>query len=94
VLLSAKAGSRAAEIAALTWEMVADAQGRVGSVIELHDSIAKKRSGRRIPIHPTLRAALIDWRRWFRRIGASCALRPMTASASSSGSTGHMPRSA
>ena len=44
--------------------MVADAQGRVGNVIELHDSIAKKRSGRRIPIHPTLRAALIDWRRW------------------------------
>ncbi len=64
VLLSAKAGLRAAEIAGLTWPMVADAQGRVGNVIELHDSIAKKGSGRRIPIHPTLRAALIDWRRW------------------------------
>ena len=43
VLLSAKAGLRAAEIAGLTWPMVADAQGRVGNVIELHDSIAKKR---------------------------------------------------
>ena len=64
VLLSAKAGLRAAEIAGLTWPMVADAQGRVGNVIELHDSIAKKGSGRRIPIHPTLRAALIDWRLW------------------------------
>lgn len=64
VLLSAKAGLRAAEIAALTWNMVADARGRVGTVIELHDSIAKKRSGRRIPIHPALRSALIDWRRW------------------------------
>ena len=30
VLLSAKAGLRAAEIAGLTWEMLADAQGRVG----------------------------------------------------------------
>src|SRR5947207_10290681 len=58
VMLSAKAGLRAAEIAALSWDMVCDAQGEVGTVIELRDSVAKKRSGRRIPIHPDLRNAL------------------------------------
>ncbi len=34
VLLSAKAGLRAGEIANLTWDMVLDATGRIGSVIE------------------------------------------------------------
>src|SRR5689334_12637539 len=58
VLLSAKAGLRAGEIAKLTWSMVLDAGGSVGSMIELHDAAAKKRSGRRIPMHATLRAAL------------------------------------
>lgn len=59
-LLSAKAGLRAGEIAALTWDMLVDAQGSVGTVIELHDYAAKKRSGRRIPIHSELRSALIE----------------------------------
>lgn len=58
VLLSVKAGLRAAEIAKLTWPMVLDANGGIGPAIELHDSAAKKRSGRRIPIHADLRAAL------------------------------------
>jgi integrase/recombinase XerD len=58
VLLSAKAGLRAGEIAKLTWGMVLDAGGSVGSMIELHDAAAKKRSGRRIPMHGSLRAAL------------------------------------
>lgn len=58
VLLSVKAGLRAGEIAKLTWPMVLDANGDVGSLIELHDNAAKKRSGRRIPIHPDLRDAL------------------------------------
>ena len=62
VLLSAKAGLRAGEIAALTWDMLADAQGRVGRVIELRDCAAKKGSGRLIPIHPELRDALAAWR--------------------------------
>ena len=61
VLLSAKAGLRAGEIAALTWDMLADAQGRVGRVIELRDCAAKKGSGRLIPIHPELRDALMAW---------------------------------
>src|SRR5260370_2123342 len=54
VLLSAKAGLRAGEIAKLTWPMVVDAQGRITSHIELHDAAAKKRSGRTIPLHPDL----------------------------------------
>src|SRR4051812_48359813 len=58
ILLSVKAGLRAGEIAKLTWAMILDANGRVGAAIELHDSAAKKRSGRRIPIHPGLRSAL------------------------------------
>ena len=59
VLLSVKAGLRAAEIAKLTWEMVLTPDREVGTVIALHNSVAKKGSGRQIPIHPELRAALI-----------------------------------
>src|SRR5471030_1322173 len=61
VLLSAKAGLRAGEIAALTWDMLADAQGRVGRVIELQDCSAKKGSGRLIPVHAELYDALAGW---------------------------------
>ena len=63
VLLSAKAGMRAGEIAALTWDMVLDPQSQIGSVIELRDSAAKKGSGRLIPIHPDLAKALAAWRK-------------------------------
>jgi integrase len=35
VLLSAKAGLRAAEIANLTWDMVVDGSGQIGGLIEL-----------------------------------------------------------
>ena len=38
VLLSAKAGLRAGEIAALTWDMVLDANGQIGNLIELRDT--------------------------------------------------------
>ena len=58
VLLSIKAGLRAGEIANLTWSMVANAAGGVGNIIELRDDAAKKGSGRCIPIHSDLRAAL------------------------------------
>lgn len=63
VLLSAKAGLRAGEIAALTWDMVVDPHGQVGTLIQLQDRIAKNGSGRLIPIHPVLRAALVAWRK-------------------------------
>ena len=63
VLLSAKAGLRAGEIASLTWDMVVGPTGEIGGIIELQDRAAKKRSGRVIPIHPELGAALADLRR-------------------------------
>ena len=58
ILLSIKAGLRACEIAGLDWSMVLDAQGRVSGTIHVRDVIAKKRGGRRIPMHPDLRRAL------------------------------------
>ena len=62
VLLAAKAGLRAAEIAKLTWDMVLDPTGDIGSVIELRDHVAKNGGGRLIPVHPDLRAALAAYR--------------------------------
>ena len=62
VLLSAKAGLRASEIANLTWDMVVGPTGQIGGVIELRDTAAKNGRGRVIPIHSELRAALVAWR--------------------------------
>lgn len=62
VLLSVKAGLRACEIAGLTWAMVTDAQGQVGTAIETHDRISKGRRGRTIPMNDELRLALRDLR--------------------------------
>jgi len=59
VLLSAKAGLRACEIARLDWSMLLDGHGNVGTTVALHDRIAKRRTGRTIPIHPDLRRALV-----------------------------------
>jgi integrase len=58
LLLSAKAGLRAAEIAGLTWPMILGADGRLADQIALANDIAKKGSGRHIPMHPLLRTAL------------------------------------
>src|SRR6516162_2899430 len=58
ILLSVKAGLRACEIAGLDWSMVLDARGRVSDTIHVRDLIAKKRGGRRIPMHPDLRRVL------------------------------------
>jgi integrase len=58
VLLSAKAGLRAGEIAHLTWAMVTDPTGAIGTVLELPDYAAKKGSGWVIPLHEELRTAL------------------------------------
>src|ERR1700720_2256188 len=62
VLLSAKAGLRAGEIAHLTWAMVTDPSGAIGTVLELPDCAAKKGSGRVIPLHEDLRITLAAWR--------------------------------
>ena len=43
--------------------MVLDPGGRVSRSIEINDAIAKKGSGRRVPIHPELREALDVLRR-------------------------------
>jgi integrase/recombinase XerC len=58
-LLSLKAGLRAKEIAALTWSMVTDAEGQVADALHLENRATKGQSGRTIPLHPDLRAALI-----------------------------------
>jgi integrase/recombinase XerD len=63
ILLSVKAGLRACEIARLEWSMVVDAKDQIADVIDLRDAAAKKRGGRRIPIHSDLRAALAVLRR-------------------------------
>jgi integrase len=63
VLLSVKAGLRAMEIAQLTWNMITEGRARIGRQIELSDAVAKKGSGRRIPIHPDLKQALRELRR-------------------------------
>jgi len=42
--------------------MLLDPNGEISGLIELHDRAAKKCSGRSIPIHPDLVAALATWR--------------------------------
>lgn len=61
VLLSVRAGLRAKEIAELKWAMLTDAEGEIGSYIELTDVASKGRSGRIIPINMQLRLKLQDW---------------------------------
>ena len=62
VLLSVKAGLRAGEIANLTWAMVTEPGGEIGTVIALEDKCAKKKSGRIIPLHADLADALATLR--------------------------------
>ena len=69
VLLSAKAGLRAAEIAQLDWSMVLDARGQIADAVAVHDVIAKKRSGRLVPMHPRLRKALIELKQQVEPVG-------------------------
>jgi len=54
ILLSVRAGLRAAEIAKLQWPMVLNANGQVAETMDVRNCIAKKGSGRRIPIHKDL----------------------------------------
>lgn len=60
VLLSVKAGLRAKEIAGLTWSMITDADGDIGSSIHLTDKASKGRGGRVIPLNMQLRLKLIE----------------------------------
>ena len=63
LLLSAKAGLRAKEIARLTWWMTNDPQGNIARTICLQDSASKGRSGRTIPLSDEVREALIEYRK-------------------------------
>ena len=58
-IFSLKAGMRAKEIASVTWGMVVDAEGEIADVIALENRAAKGKSGRVIPMHPDLKAALM-----------------------------------
>src|SRR5271157_464740 len=69
VLLAAKAGLPAGEIAKLTWDMVLNPTGHISSVIELRDAAAKNGSGRLIPMHPDLRQVLVTYRHLSTDIG-------------------------
>jgi integrase len=63
VLLSTKAGFRAAEIANLSWEMVVEPTGNVSSHIELRDHAAKMGSGQTVPINALLHEGFVAWHR-------------------------------
>jgi integrase/recombinase XerD len=75
ILLSVKAGLRACEIARLDWSMVLDARGQLSGFIEVRDEIAKKRGGRRIPMHADLKRALVKLK------GRGIAIGPVIRSA-------------
>jgi integrase/recombinase XerD len=62
-LLSMKSGLRAHEIASVTWGMVTDAEGQIADVIALENRATKGKSGRIIPMHPDLKAALTALKR-------------------------------
>jgi integrase len=61
ILLSVLADLRAKEIAAVTWGMVTDAQGRVGTALHLTNNARKgENGGRTVPLKKELRQALIE----------------------------------
>ena len=60
VMLSFKAGLRACEIAGLDWSMVLRPGGRVSPLLLVGDTIAKNGRGRQLPVHPDLRALLVQ----------------------------------
>ena len=61
-LLSARAGLRAKEVAALTWSMLTDASGNVGEAIALQNTASKGKSGGTVWLNKELKVALIDYR--------------------------------
>jgi integrase/recombinase XerD len=61
LVVQAKPGLRAKEIAHLTWAMVTESTGEVGDLIALQDLASKGRSGREIPMAHALRQALVEW---------------------------------
>lgn len=63
LLLSVRAGMRAKEIASLTWEMMTDPEGDIGTAIHLQNRASKgKTGGRVIPMASELRQAIATYR--------------------------------
>lgn len=61
VLLSFRAGLRAKEIAGVTWGMLTDSEGNLTDTLSLQNTASKgKRGGRSLPLHPELKAALVE----------------------------------
>jgi len=61
-LLSTKAGLRAKEISALSWNMVLDSDGSVSNFINITNTASKGRNGgRSIPINKQLMKTLVDY---------------------------------
>ena len=61
VLLSFRAGLRAREIAGVTWSMLTDTEGMLTDTLALQNTASKgKKGGRNIPLHPELKAALVE----------------------------------
>lgn len=59
-LLSVRSGLRAKEIAGLKWRELLTPEGLVGDTIELTDETSKGKSGRSIPLHPSIKKNLIQ----------------------------------
>lgn len=77
LLLSHKAGLRAAEISGLTWGDVLDATGKISpDTFAVPNSIAKYKRGRTIPMHPMLYQALVEYRNSLQKITARTPLIP------------------
>jgi len=66
ILISLSTGLRAGEIASLTWKMLLEDDGNVGSTLTLPNDVAKWNSGAVLPLAKPLRDALqrlLDWTR-------------------------------
>lgn len=60
-LFSFKAGLRAKEISGITWSMVCNSDGEIGTEINLENKVSKGQySGRVVPMHRELRSLLIE----------------------------------
>lgn len=59
-LLSVRSGLRAKEIADLKWSELLTSEGELGERIELTNKTSKGRSGRSIPLHPSIKENLIE----------------------------------
>lgn len=62
ILLSFKAGLRAAEIAKIDLTALTDAEGRIGKTINIFANVGKKGREREIPMHSDIRDALKRFR--------------------------------